>query len=110
MSYLFQFLVSAIALYFTAKYVPGINYTSSSALLVFVIVLALANLLLGTVLKIVTFPLKFLTLGLSSLAISLLMVYLADYFVDGISIKTIIALISVSLVTGVIAMLFRFFR
>jgi putative membrane protein len=67
MSYLLQFLATAVALYFAAKYIPDISYTSSSALLVFVVVLAIANLTLGTVLRIITFPVKLLTLGNSSL-------------------------------------------
>jgi putative membrane protein len=110
MSYLIQFIATAVALYYASQYIPGINFTSQSALLVFVVVLAVFNLVLGTVLRIVTFPLKFLTLGISSLAISIGMVYLTDQVVTGISLANPLTLIIVALITSVIAMLFRFFR
>lgn len=110
MSYLLQFLATAVALYFAAKYIPDISYTSSSALLVFVVVLAIANLTLGTVLRIITFPIKLITLGISSLVISVFMVYITDYFVTGISLRSIISIISVAVITSIIALLFRVLR
>ena len=110
MSYIIQFIATAIALYFTARYVPGIQYTSSSALIVFVIVLTILNVVLGTALRIVTFPVKILTLGLSSFLISMLMVYIASRYVTGISLDNPITIAIVAVVTSAIAMVFRVFR
>ncbi len=110
MSYLLQFIATAVALYFTAQYAPGIVYTSSSALLVFVVVLTICNVVLGTALRIITFPLKLLTLGLSSLVISLAMVYITDQVVTGISLGGIVPIAIVAVVTSLIAMIFRMFR
>lgn len=110
MSYIIQFIATAIALYFTARYVPGIQYTSSSALIVFVIVLTILNVVLGTALRIVTFPVKILTLGLSSFLISVLMVYIASRYVTGISLDNPITVAIVAVVTSAIAMVFRVFR
>lgn len=53
---------------------------------------------------------KLLTLGISSLVISLFMVYLTDYLVTGISLGNIVTLIIVAVITSGIALLFRFFR
>ena len=110
MSYILQFLATAIELYFAAKYILDISYTSSSALLVFVVVLAIANLTLGTALRLITFPIKLITLGISSIVISVFMVYITDYFVTGISLQSLISLVSVSIITSSIAILFRVFR
>jgi putative membrane protein len=90
--------------------VPGIHHTSSSALLVFVVVLTICNVVLGTALRLITFPLKLLTLGVSSLVISLAMVYITDRVVTGVNLDGIIPVATVAVVTGIIAMAFRAFR
>ena len=112
MSYLLQFVATAAALYLSTQYIPlDILHASggSSSLLVFVIVLTILNTILGTVLRLITFPINMLTLGLSSFLISVLMVYLTSRVVTGIEI-TLIGLPIVALITSVIAMVFRIFR
>jgi putative membrane protein len=112
MSYLLQFLATAAALYLSTQYIPlDILHASggSSSLLVFVIVLTILNTILGTVLRLITFPINLLTLGLSSFLISVLMVYLTSRVVTGIEI-TMIGLPIVALITSFIAMIFRIFR
>jgi putative membrane protein len=112
MSYILQFLATAAALYFSTQYIPlDILHASggSSALLVFVIVLTILNTILGTALRLITFPIKLITLGLSSFLISVLMVYITSRLVSGIEI-TNIWLPIVALITSFIAMIFRIFR
>jgi putative membrane protein len=92
MSYILQFLATAAALYFSTQYIPlDILHASggSSALLVFVIVLTILNTILGTALRLITFPIKLITLGLSSFLISVLMVYITSRLVSGIEITNI---------------------
>ena len=57
--------MSAGAIFFIANsgYIPGISLQNGYiSALIFAIVLAMVNLLLGTVLRIVTFPLRLITL------------------------------------------------
>lgn len=92
MSYILQFLATAAALYLSTHYIPlDILHVSggSSSLLVFVIVLTVLNTILGTALRLITFPIKLVTLGLSSFLISILMVYITSRVVTGIEITLI---------------------
>jgi putative membrane protein len=112
MSYLLQFLATAAALYFGTKYIPLdiMNVTGGwSSLLVFVIVLTVLNTILGTALRLVTFPVKLITLWLSSFLISILMVYITSRVVTGINV-TNLGLPVIAAITSVIAMIFRVFR
>ena len=76
--YIFSFIISAGTIFFLAQsgYVDGIvlanGYTSA---LIFAVILAIVNLILGTILRIITFPLKLITLGLFSFVISAIIVY-----------------------------------
>ena len=65
MYYLLSFLVSAGAIFFTANsgYIAGISLQNGYiSALIFAVVLGLVNLILGTILRIVTFPLRLITL------------------------------------------------
>ena len=84
MKYIIHFLVTALAIYFFAQsgIVNGITFTNGyiSALL-FAVVLAVVNLILGTILRVVSLPLRLITLGLFSFVISVVIVYVTDQLV-----------------------------
>lgn len=65
MKYLLQFLLSAGVVYLiaTSGFVPGITLNNGyESALLFSIVLAIVNLILGTILRLVSLPLTLLTL------------------------------------------------
>ena len=66
------------------------------------IVLALVNLVVGTLARAVTAPLNFLTLGLISFLISGLMVILTDKLVDGFTVTGYIPALLFALVLALI--------
>lgn len=92
-------------------YVPGIElqngYTSA---VVFAVILGIVNLFLGTILRIVTLPLKILTLGLFSFVISIIMVLVADYLFDGITLHGYIPVIIIAFALGVTSFILKLFK
>jgi len=75
---LLHWLISAIAVWIVAHIVPGIYVTGIQAALIAALVIGLINATLGLLLKIITFPLTILTLGLFWFVINALMLELAS--------------------------------
>ena len=87
MRLLIHWLISALALYIVAHFVPGISVSGPTAALVAALVIGLINATLGLLLKIITFPLTILTLGLFWFVINALMLELASSFVRGFEVR-----------------------
>ena len=66
MRLLLHWVLSALAVWIVAHVVPGISVSGPVAALIAALVIGLVNATLGFVLKILTFPLTLLTLGLCS--------------------------------------------
>ena len=81
---LIQWLLYAVALLITARIVPGFELRGGfGPAMIASLVIGFLNATLGLVLKIVTFPLSILTLGLFLLVINGLMILLASSVVPG---------------------------
>lgn len=80
---LLQWLLSAIALLIVSRLIPGFHVSGLGPALIAVLVIGLLNATLGLVLKVVTFPLSILTLGIFLLVINGLMILLASSVVRG---------------------------
>ncbi len=83
MKTLANFLLSVLAVYFAALFVPGIYIEGLWPSVVVTIILALLNATLGLFLKILTFPINFLTLGLVGFVINVCMISITDRLVNG---------------------------
>jgi putative membrane protein len=80
---LLQWLLSAIALILVSKIVPGFQVNGIWPALIASLVIGLLNATVGLMLKIVTFPLSILTLGIFLLVINGLMILVAAALVPG---------------------------
>jgi len=80
---LVHWLLSALALIVTAKFIPGFDIANFTSALVAALVIGLLNATLGIVLKILTIPFSILTLGIFLLVINALMILLASSLVKG---------------------------
>lgn len=80
---LIHWVLSALVLLVVSRFVPGFHVPSLQAALVAALVIGLLNGTLGLLLKIVTFPITILTLGLFLLVINALMILLAAHIVTG---------------------------
>jgi len=75
--------LSAIALLIVSRIVPGFHVQGLMPALIAALVIGLLNATVGLLLKILTFPLTILTLGLFLLVINGVMIIVAANFVPG---------------------------
>ena len=79
MRFLVRLLVNAAALFVATRIVPGVTYTGGVVpLLGVALVFGIVNAVIGTMAKILTFPLILLTLGIFILVINGLMLMLTS--------------------------------
>jgi putative membrane protein len=104
---LLHWLLSAIALLIVSRLVPGFVVTGIVPALIAAVVIGLLNATLGFLLKIVTFPLSILTLGLFLLVINGLMILLASGVVPGFKVFGIVPAFWGAVVLAILGMLFR---
>ncbi|MGA8541321.1 MAG: phage holin family protein [Terriglobales bacterium] len=91
MRLLLHWVLSALAVWIVAHIVPGIYVSGPGAALIAALVIGLVNATLGLLLKIITFPLTILTLGLFWFVINALMLELAAALVKGFYVRNFIA-------------------
>jgi putative membrane protein len=104
---LVKWLLHTLALIITAKLVPGFVVVNLAAGLIAALVLALLNVTLGALLKLLTLPLAILSLGLFFLVINALILKLTSGLVPGFYVQTWGAALIGALVLAVLHMLFR---
>jgi putative membrane protein len=78
MRMLLNWVLSALAVWIVARVVPGIYVSGPVAALIAALVIGFINATIGVLLKILTFPLTLVTLGLFWLVINALMLELAS--------------------------------
>lgn len=81
MKFLIKFVLFAVAVYFSASFVPGIDVAGVKGALIVSVVLGLLNAFVKPFVQMLAFPVNLLTLGLFSLVINALMVILCEMFV-----------------------------
>ena len=110
MRLLLHWVLSALAVWIVAHVVPGISVSGPVAALIAALVIGLVNATLGLLLKVLTFPLTVLTLGLFWFVINALMLELAAAFVRGFEVRgfvpALIGAVVLSLVSSVLQWLF----
>jgi putative membrane protein len=84
---LVQWLLYAFALLLVSKVVPGFEVNGLWPAMIAALVIGLLNATVGFFLKIVTFPLSILTLGIFLLVINGLMILLASSIVRGFHVR-----------------------
>lgn len=110
MKLIIHFLVTAALVWVVATYGTGLGIALSGentfvSALIFAVILAIVNLILGGVLRIVTFPLNILTLGLFYFIVTLIVIWVTDYLYEGIKIDGIIAYLIVAVIPTVTGMI-----
>jgi putative membrane protein len=80
---LLNWVLSALAVWIVSKVVPGISVSGPMAALIAALAIGFINATLGALLKVLTFPLTLLTLGLFWFVINAAMLKLASALVPG---------------------------
>ena len=107
MKILVHWFLSAVAVWLVSEIVPGFMVNSLGSALIAAVVIGLANATLGLVLKIVTFPLTIVTLGLFWIIINSLMLMVAAQFVPGFAISGFMAAFFGAIVLSIVNMILR---
>jgi len=104
---LLHWFITALAVWLTSRVVPGFYVDSAAAALIAAVAIGLVNATLGLFLKVVTFPLTILTLGIFWLIINAVMLKLASAFVPGFHIQGFIAAFLGAIVLSLVNMLLK---
>ena len=104
---LLHWVLSALALLIVARIVPGFHVSGLWPALIAALVIGLLNATVGLFLKIVTFPLSILTLGIFLLVINGLMILLASSIVRGFRVQGFIPAFWGAVVLALLGMLIR---
>ncbi len=104
---LIHWVLSAIALLIVSRLVPGFIVTGIVPALIAAVVIGLLNATFGLFLKIVTFPLSILTLGLFLLVINGLMILVASALVPGFRVYGLVPAFWGAVVLAILSMLIR---
>src|SRR5205823_12507678 len=107
MRHLLNWALSALAVWIVARLVPGFHVNGPLAALIAALVIGFVNATLGVFLKIITFPLTLLTLGIFWFVINAAMIELASAIVPGFRVDTFAAAFWGAIVLSLVNMFFR---
>ena len=104
---LVQWLLYALALLVVSSLVPGFDVWGLGPALVAALVIGLLNATVGFFLKVITFPISILTLGIFLLVINGLMILLASKLVHGFHVYGFVPAFWGAVVLALLGMLIR---
>lgn len=84
-NYILKLLITAAAVWFGATYIQGVSVDNYTTAIIVALVLGLLNTFVKPVLKLLSFPITLITLGLFLLVINVIIIYIAAYFIEGFS-------------------------
>ncbi len=85
MRLIIEILIMGLAVFLGARLVPGVHVDGFGTAIIAALLIALANATIGFILRLLTFPINFLTLGLMSFVITVLMIMLVANAMQGFS-------------------------
>lgn len=103
MRFIINILITAVAVYVLTKLLhPHVTINSMTTAIIFALVLAILNFIVKPLLVILTLPLSIITFGLFLLVVNVIIIMLADKFVQGIKIDGFLWAFIFSLLLSVI--------
>jgi len=87
MQFIIRLVLMALAIMLTAYIIPGVEIAGFWSALLAGILIAFVNAFIGGILRILTFPINFLTFGLMSFVITVLMIMLVDAMMTSFNIS-----------------------
>jgi putative membrane protein len=107
MRMLLNWILSALAVWIVAQVVPGVHVNGAIAALIAALAIGFINATLGLLLKIITFPLTLLTLGIFWFVINALMLELASALVPGFQVRSFAAAFIGAIVLSLVNLLLK---
>lgn len=102
-NFIANLIISWLAVWLAAYFTPGVTIDGIVPAILVSVVLWLANATVGSVLRILTFPINFLTFGLISTIIWFLMLLLTDSLIDGFAISNWLSGLIFAVLLGLIS-------
>jgi len=106
MRFIIEVLLMGLAFYIGAKLVPGVSIDGYGNAIIAAILIALANATIGFILRLLTFPINFLTLGLVSFVITVLMILLVDNMMTSFNTSGFLAAAFLAIIVALIKAIF----
>lgn len=107
MRMLLNWVLSAVAVWVVSLVVPGIYVSGPVAALIAALAIGFINATIGVVLKILTFPLTLVTLGLFWFVINALMLKFASALVPGFQVRGFVAAFLGAILLSLVNMLLK---
>lgn len=101
--YLFTILATALGLLVVDMVVPGVDIANFPAAIIAAIVIGFVNAFIGPIIKLLSLPITFITLGLFSFVVNGILLWLASVIVPGFTMNGIIALILAPIVLSFVS-------
>lgn len=105
MKLILEILLMGLAMMLGAYIVPGVSVDGYGSAIIAALLIALANATIGLILRVFTFPLNVLTLGLISFIITVLMILLVDSWMTGFNTSGFLAAAILAIAVSVIKMI-----
>jgi putative membrane protein len=85
-NYIIRLVICGVLIYYIPTQLVGVEVESIQVAIIVALVMSLLNTFIKPVLKLVSLPITFLTLGLFTLVITVGVVYLCAYLVEGFAV------------------------
>ena len=108
MSLVIKLLINALALIITANIIKGIHLYSFSSAIWAALILGLVNMVIRPIMLIITLPINVITLGLFTLLINGLMLWITSLWVSGFIIDSFFAALIGAIVLSIISTILSF--
>ncbi len=109
-NYLIRLIICAVFVYFSPQYLSNIHVASVTTALLAAFLMSVLNTFVKPILNILAFPITLITLGLFSLVINIVIVYLCAYLVDGFSVEGILQPLLFGISLSILNSLVGFFQ
>jgi len=108
MRFIIEILLTGLAFFIGARFlVPGVHIDSYGSAIIASVLIALANATIGFILRLLTFPINFLTLGLVSFIITVLMVLLVDNMMTSFNTSGFISAAFLAIIVALLKAIFN---
>lgn len=105
MKLILEILLMGLAMMLGSYLVPGVSVDGYGSAIIAAVLIAIANATIGLILRIFTFPLNVLTLGLISFIITVLMILLVDHWMTGFNTSGFLAAAILAIAVSIIKMI-----
>ncbi|MHA8106866.1 phage holin family protein [Aquirufa sp. 5-AUSEE-100C1] len=99
--FIIRYIIIACVVLIIPRYLKGITVDGFGTALIVALAMGFLNSFVKPILKIISFPITFMTLGLFSLVITVALVYIVEAYVEGFKVTGFVAPLIFSFVVGI---------